>query len=64
MNVTEKQASKKACPKAHAFLADGAYQPACIGSDCMLWEFDVPMFEGPDAYVAEPGPTGHCGLKQ
>lgn len=64
MNVTEEIARTKRCPKAHAFLADGAHQPTCIGSECMLWEFGVPMFDGPDSYVAEPGPTGHCGLVQ
>ncbi len=63
MNVTEKVAGTKRCPRAHAFLADGAYQPMCIGSECMLWEFDEQMFDGPDSYVSDPPPTGHCGMK-
>ena len=62
MNVTENIAKKKLCPMAHAFLADGAYQPKCVGSECMLWQWDEPLFEGPDSYISDPPPTGHCGL--
>lgn len=59
MNVTEKQARQKLCPVHSA----GRPDEKCSASDCMMWQFDVPMsIDAPDSYVSEPGPTGHCGL--
>ena len=34
----------------------------CIGSGCMMWRWNEPLFDGPDSYVSEPGPEGYCGL--
>ncbi len=34
----------------------------CIGAGCMAWRWTEAMFDGPDSYQAEPGPTGYCGL--
>ncbi len=53
MNLREVDAKTKFCP----VIGD-----ACRGSACFLWEWDEPLFDGPDSYVSEPGPTGHCGL--
>lgn len=70
MNVTEKEATKLRCcgpegcgkssVKTNAGLTvdSGRF---CIGAKCMAWQFDVDLYAGPDSYVAEPGPTGHCG---
>lgn len=59
MNVTEGKARTMVCP----ILSIGKDIPAvCTASTCVWWEFDEPMFDGPDSYVAEPGPTGHCGV--
>lgn len=61
MNLTEKQARKKLCPMMSGNTsASGMVQ--CVGSHCFLWQFDEPLHDGPDSYVSEPGPTGHCGL--
>ncbi len=66
MNVTEAKARTKICPFRRISEGEETYGlaviPRCCASDCMLWEFDEPMFDGPDSYVAEPGPTGHCGM--
>jgi hypothetical protein len=53
MNLREVDAKTKLCP---------VIRDNCHGSACFLWEWDEPLFDGPDSYVAEPGPTGHCGL--
>ena len=58
VNATDKVAKTKLCP-IMAALGSGSN---CRGSACFLFEFDEELFEGPDSYVAEPGPTGHCGL--
>lgn len=58
MNLPEKEARTKRCPIQSA----GKQTTNCCASDCMLWEFDEAMFDGPDSYVSEPGPTGHCGM--
>lgn len=53
MNKTDAEAKKKCCPLTGK---------NCLGSQCMLWEWDEDLFEGADSYISEPGPTGHCGL--
>jgi hypothetical protein len=55
MNLRENDARAKMCPMTGRM---------CEASQCMLWQWDEPMIEGPDSYVSEPGPTGHCGLEQ
>lgn len=74
MNLTEKDAKAKWCPFARAQHPNaptggnrvigprGAEIMLCIGSACMAWQWDELMHDGPDSYISEPGPTGHCGL--
>ena len=57
MNVTEKQAKKLWCPRD----PNPDRQFVCLGAGCVWWQWDVPMVDGADSYVAEPPPTGHCG---
>lgn len=58
MNLPEKEARQKICP----VMSAGKPKTYCIASECMLWEFDERMFDGPDSYISEPGPVGHCGM--
>lgn len=57
MNVTVHEAMKLVCP----VMSSGKQETLCMGNACMWWQYDEPMFDGPDSYVSEPGPTGHCG---
>ena len=57
---TEKQARTKWCPL--TVITESNPGNHCIGSDCMLWRWEVALFDGPDSYVSEPGPRGFCGL--
>jgi len=59
MNIREADADKLLCPWLSLLRGE---QTNCKGSRCMLWQFDEQMIDGPDSYVSEPGPTGHCGL--
>lgn len=61
MNLPEEKAKLLMCPILSA--GQGGCQQ-CEGSACFLWQWDEPMFDGPDSYVSEPGPTGHCGLSR
>ncbi len=55
MNVREVDARTMLCPLT---------KDRCIASGCMLWQWDEPLLEGPDSYISDPPPTGHCGLIQ
>lgn len=58
MNVTEQKAKTMICP----IVSTPDKLIKCTGSICMMWQFDEEMFDGPDSYVSDPGPLGHCGL--
>lgn len=58
MNLREVDAKKKICP----IMSAGKPDEYCVASKCMLWQFDEPMFDGPDSFVSDPPPTGHCGM--
>lgn len=49
----EKAITEKWCP---------LMRVKCVGSACMLWRWAEPLTDGPDSYLAEPGPLGFCGL--
>jgi len=55
--MTENESKDKLCP-----LMACRPMSFCVGSNCMAWRWNEPMFNGEDSYVSEPGPTGYCGL--
>ena len=57
ISVTSENAKNtKVCP-----IINGAGH-MCHGSDCMMWTWNEPLFEGPDSYISDPPPLGHCGM--
>ena len=64
MNVTEKNAALFWCPRTTMGRSKGDHHhplQRCIASSCMWWKWDEELYDGPDSYVSEPPPTGHCG---
>jgi len=59
--MNEAQMRAKVCPIMSSGEVNTDFQK-CVGSACALWEWNEPLYNGPDSYVSEPGPEGGCGL--